>query len=72
MQHADPIEQARRLVRSQFPEALSVVLAGSTATGRAIASGDLDIAVLIENGRATAGRAVLRRRRCSTSSAAPP
>ncbi|MEU9236003.1 nucleotidyltransferase domain-containing protein [Streptomyces subrutilus] len=51
--HADPIDQARRLVRSRFPGALSVVLAGSTATGRATASSDLDLAVLIEDGGVT-------------------
>ncbi|WSN53488.1 nucleotidyltransferase domain-containing protein [Streptomyces sp. NBC_01296] len=51
--HADPIDQARRLVRSRFPDALSVILAGSTATGRATANSDLDIAVLIEDGGVT-------------------
>ncbi|MGW0391824.1 nucleotidyltransferase domain-containing protein [Streptomyces sp. NPDC003042] len=49
----DPIDQARRLVRDRFPDALAVVLAGSTATGRATASSDLDIAVLIEDGGVT-------------------
>ncbi|MGW6858811.1 nucleotidyltransferase domain-containing protein [Streptomyces xanthophaeus] len=51
--HADPIDQARRLVGSRFPDALSVVLAGSTSSGRAAASSDLDIAVLIEDGGVT-------------------
>ncbi|MFB7178840.1 nucleotidyltransferase domain-containing protein [Streptomyces sp. NPDC056257] len=51
--HPDPIDQARRLVRSRFPGALSVVLAGSTATGRSTASSDLDIAVLVEDGGVT-------------------
>ncbi|MFF5705695.1 nucleotidyltransferase domain-containing protein [Streptomyces sp. NPDC012794] len=51
--HADPIDQARCLVHSRFPDALSVVLAGSTATGRATASSDLDLAVLIEDGGVT-------------------
>ncbi|MCC0100274.1 nucleotidyltransferase domain-containing protein [Streptomyces flavotricini] len=51
--HADPIDQARRLVRGRFPDALSVVLAGSTATGRATASSDLDIAVLLDDGGLT-------------------
>lgn len=53
LMHADPIEQARRLAHDRFPDALSVVLAGSTATGRATASSDLDIAVLIEDGGVT-------------------
>ncbi|WP_329448303.1 nucleotidyltransferase domain-containing protein [Streptomyces sp. NBC_01426] len=47
------MDQVRRLVRSRFPDALSVVLAGSTATGRVTASSDLDIAVLIEDGGVT-------------------
>ncbi|MFD4870962.1 nucleotidyltransferase domain-containing protein [Streptomyces sp. NPDC058412] len=51
--HTDPIDQARRLARSRFPDALSVVLAGSTATGRVTAGSDLDIAVLIEDGGVT-------------------
>ncbi|WP_137992917.1 nucleotidyltransferase domain-containing protein [Streptomyces vilmorinianum] len=46
----NPVDQARRLVRDRFPEALAVVLAGSTATGRDTAGSDLDIAVLIEDG----------------------
>jgi predicted nucleotidyltransferase len=51
--HPDPIDLARRLVQGRFPDALAVVLAGSTATGRATASSDLDIAVLIEDGGET-------------------
>ncbi|MBT2453128.1 nucleotidyltransferase domain-containing protein [Streptomyces sp. ISL-43] len=43
----DRIDLARRLVRDRFPDALAVFLAGSTAVGRATASSDLDIAVLI-------------------------
>ncbi|GAA2484729.1 nucleotidyltransferase domain-containing protein [Streptomyces gobitricini] len=50
---ADPAEQARRLVDERFPDALAVVLAGSTATGRATPGSDLDIAVLIEDGGVT-------------------
>ncbi|MFF4368174.1 nucleotidyltransferase domain-containing protein [Streptomyces sp. NPDC001594] len=53
MQHVDPIEQARRLVHSRFPEALSAILGGSTASGNATASSDLDIVVLIEDGGLT-------------------
>ncbi|WTS98192.1 nucleotidyltransferase domain-containing protein [Streptomyces sp. NBC_00096] len=45
--HVDPIDQARRIVREQFPDALVAVLGGSTALGRATASSDLDIVVLV-------------------------
>ncbi|MEU9030955.1 nucleotidyltransferase domain-containing protein [Streptomyces sp. NPDC048383] len=45
--NAPHVAQARRLVRDRFPDALSVVLAGSTASGRATASSDLDIPVLV-------------------------
>ncbi|MFJ9472730.1 nucleotidyltransferase domain-containing protein [Streptomyces caniferus] len=51
--HADPIDLARRLVQRRFPDALAVVLAGSTAAGRATASSDLDIAVLVGDGGET-------------------
>ncbi|WP_327418969.1 nucleotidyltransferase domain-containing protein [Streptomyces sp. NBC_01233] len=47
------IDRARRLAAESFPEALSVVLAGSTASGRATTTSDLDIAVLIEEGGGT-------------------
>lgn len=50
---ADPIEQARRIARGRFPDALAVILAGSSAVGRATATSDLDIAVLIEDGGET-------------------
>ncbi|MGW6708409.1 nucleotidyltransferase domain-containing protein [Streptomyces sp. NPDC054956] len=43
----DPIDLARSIARERFPDALSVILAGSTAAGRATASSDLDIAVLV-------------------------
>ncbi|MFF0051075.1 nucleotidyltransferase domain-containing protein [Streptomyces sp. NPDC005498] len=46
----DPVDQARRLANDRFPDALAVILAGSTAAGRATASSDLDIAVLIGDG----------------------
>ncbi|WP_405890490.1 nucleotidyltransferase domain-containing protein [Streptomyces sp. NBC_01527] len=49
----DPVDQARRLVCGRFPSALAVILAGSTAAGRATASSDLDIAVLIGDGGET-------------------
>ncbi|OKI28899.1 nucleotidyltransferase domain-containing protein [Streptomyces sp. CB03911] len=48
-----PVEQARRLVRDLFPDALAAVLAGSTARGRATAGSDLDIAVLVRDGGET-------------------
>jgi len=51
--HPDPIDLARRLVKDRFPDALAVVLAGSTAAGRATASSDLDIAVLVGDGGET-------------------
>lgn len=44
------IDQARRLVADRFPDALAVVLAGSTAAGRATATSDLDLAVLVAGG----------------------
>lgn len=47
---ADPVDQARRLAHARFPEARAVVLAGSTAAGRATAGSDLDIAVLVPDG----------------------
>ncbi|WP_371675808.1 nucleotidyltransferase domain-containing protein [Streptomyces sp. NBC_01276] len=49
----DPLAQARRLTRDLFPDATAVVLAGSTASGRATALSDLDIAVLIGDGGET-------------------
>ncbi|MEU9305114.1 nucleotidyltransferase domain-containing protein [Streptomyces sp. NPDC048269] len=57
--NADPVDQARRLTRDRFPDARSVVLAGSTAAGRATAGSDLDIAVLIGDGGET-GRETVR------------
>lgn len=47
---AGPVDQARRFAATHFPDALGVVLAGSTASGRTSATSDLDIAVLIEDG----------------------
>ncbi|MER5637161.1 nucleotidyltransferase domain-containing protein [Kitasatospora sp. NPDC002227] len=48
--NTDFVAQARRLVTERFPEALAVVLAGSAASGRATASSDLDLAVLVADG----------------------
>ncbi|MFJ9944680.1 nucleotidyltransferase domain-containing protein [Streptomyces erythrochromogenes] len=47
------VNQARRLAAECFPDALSVVLAGSVASGRATTTSDLDIAVLIADGGET-------------------
>ncbi len=49
----DPVDLARRCVQDLFPDALAAVLAGSTAAGRATASSDLDVAVLVRDGRET-------------------
>ncbi|MFE0463387.1 nucleotidyltransferase domain-containing protein [Kitasatospora sp. NPDC058965] len=46
----DLIDQARRLAAARFPDALAVVLGGSAAAGRATASSDLDLAVLVPDG----------------------
>ncbi|MFI5764601.1 nucleotidyltransferase domain-containing protein [Streptomyces sp. NPDC051563] len=50
---ADLVEQARRIARARFPDALAVILAGSSAAGRARSTSDLDIAVLVEDGGET-------------------
>jgi predicted nucleotidyltransferase len=49
----DPVDQARRLACDRYPDALAVILAGSTASGRATVGSDLDIAVLIGDGGET-------------------
>lgn len=49
----DLVAQARRLAGELFPDALAVILAGSAAAGRATASSDLDIAVLVADGGET-------------------
>nr|WP_055492578.1 nucleotidyltransferase domain-containing protein [Streptomyces sp. TP-A0356] len=41
------LDQARGLVTTRYPGALAAVLGGSTARGRATATSDLDIAVLL-------------------------
>jgi Nucleotidyltransferase domain len=43
----DPVETARALVRERFPDAVQAWLAGSVTTGRATATSDLDITVLL-------------------------
>ncbi|MET4923001.1 putative DNA binding domain-containing protein [Streptomyces sp. PSRA5] len=42
----------------RFPDALSVILAGSTAAGRATASSDLDLAILIGDGDGDGGETI--------------
>ncbi|MGW1713122.1 nucleotidyltransferase domain-containing protein [Streptomyces sp. NPDC002156] len=51
--NTDPVDQARRLAQGLFPDALAVILAGSTAAGRATPRSDLDIVVLVEDGGET-------------------
>ncbi|MFK0016987.1 nucleotidyltransferase domain-containing protein [Streptomyces sp. NPDC091027] len=46
-------QQARRLAAELFPDALSVVLAGSAMSGLATTTSDLDVAVLIQDGGET-------------------
>ncbi|MFJ8627833.1 nucleotidyltransferase domain-containing protein [Kitasatospora sp. NPDC093550] len=50
---SEMINQARRLVADRFPDALATVLAGSAPTGRATATSDLDLAVLVADGGET-------------------
>ncbi|MGR6972643.1 nucleotidyltransferase domain-containing protein [Streptomyces cynarae] len=50
---ATALDQARRLVDSRYPAALSAVLGGSTARGRATGTSDLDILVLLPDGDVT-------------------
>ncbi|MEV5979388.1 nucleotidyltransferase domain-containing protein [Streptomyces sp. NPDC052114] len=61
--HATPSDragvQALALVEERFPRALGAVLGGSAARGRATASSDLDIAVLLPEGE-TSRREVVR------------
>ncbi|MEU5688999.1 nucleotidyltransferase [Streptomyces venezuelae] len=45
--HTSPTAQASRLVAELFPDALGAVLGGSAAQGRAAATSDLDVAVLL-------------------------
>jgi predicted nucleotidyltransferase len=49
----DPVRQARDLVAERYPEALAAFLGGSTATGTATPTSDLDIAVLMPSGHDT-------------------
>ncbi|MEW2414779.1 nucleotidyltransferase domain-containing protein [Streptomyces sp. NPDC046866] len=51
--HRAPLDLARSIVHDRFPAALAAVLAGSTAAGRATASSDLDLAVLVADGGET-------------------
>ncbi|NKI41141.1 nucleotidyltransferase domain-containing protein [Streptomyces physcomitrii] len=47
------VSQARDLVKDRFPHALGAVLGGSAAQGRAAATSDLDVAVLLPDGDAS-------------------
>ncbi|MDX3453709.1 nucleotidyltransferase domain-containing protein [Streptomyces sp. ME02-8801-2C] len=51
--NTDPVDQARRLADDRFPDALAVILAGSTAAGRGTATSDLDLVVLVDDGGET-------------------
>lgn len=53
------VAQALDLVKSRFPHALGAVLGGSAAQGRAAATSDLDVAVLLPDGD-TSRREVIR------------
>jgi hypothetical protein len=46
----DPIEDARTVVATRFPEALTALLTGSTTNGMATATSDLDIIVVRADG----------------------
>ena len=46
-------DQARRLVRERCPQALAVLLTGSTAAGTATATSDLDLLVLVGDNEVT-------------------
>ncbi len=52
------IDQARRLAADLLPDALAVLLAGSAAAGRATATSDLDLAVLVVEGGSTHRRTI--------------
>ncbi|WP_055563179.1 nucleotidyltransferase domain-containing protein [Streptomyces atriruber] len=54
-----PAAHAARLVTALFPDALGAVLGGSAAQGRATATSDLDVAVLLPDS-GTTGREVIR------------
>jgi len=47
---SDPVETAHALVRERFPDAVQAWLAGSVTTGRATATSDLDVTVLLGEG----------------------
>lgn len=50
---ATPAVQALSLVKDRFPHALGAVLGGSAADGRATATSDLDVAVLLPDGESS-------------------
>lgn len=51
--NVNPVDQARRVAHDRFPDAQAVILARSTAAGRATPSSDLDLAILIGDGGET-------------------
>ncbi|MEV7196092.1 nucleotidyltransferase domain-containing protein [Streptomyces sp. NPDC093510] len=57
--HDSPTAQASRLVAELFPDALGAVLGGSAAQGRAAATSDLDVAILLPDSD-TSRREVIR------------
>ncbi|MCX4750694.1 nucleotidyltransferase domain-containing protein [Kitasatospora sp. NBC_01287] len=56
----DLAAQAQRLVSLRFPHALGAVLGGSAATGRATATSDLDLVVLVGEDTGTTYRETIR------------
>ncbi|GAA2104985.1 nucleotidyltransferase domain-containing protein [Streptomyces albiaxialis] len=54
-----PADRARALADDRFPHALGTLLGGSAATGRATATSDLDVVVLLPEGE-TSRREVIR------------
>ncbi|MGA5566686.1 nucleotidyltransferase domain-containing protein [Streptomyces platensis] len=58
-EQAAPTEQALRLIASRYPQALGAILGGSAAQGRATATSDLDVAILLPDSD-TSRREVIR------------
>ncbi|MEV6318843.1 nucleotidyltransferase domain-containing protein [Streptomyces sp. NPDC051776] len=54
-----PADQALELIKDRFPHALGAILGGSAAEGRATASSDLDVAILLPDWE-TSRREVIR------------
>lgn len=58
-EQAAPTDQALRLIASRYPQALGAILGGSAAQGRATATSDLDVAILLPDSD-TSRREVIR------------